>query len=404
MVTSSYPRFQGDIAGTFIRSLAEAIAALGHEVHVVAAWDPALVELTGSAHVHRFRYAPRDSWYLVGYAKSLRADVAMRKEVYPLLPLYAAAAAASLWHWHQRVHFDIIHAHWAVPGGAVGALVSLITGTPLVVSLHGSDVFMLEHNAIARRTAQWVFHRAQRVTGCSLDLLQRAGRCGLPHSKAVLQHYGVDTRGYAHNAAVGRELREQLGISATSPVVLGLGRLVYKKGLEYLLRAAPGIIARHPNAEIVIAGDGPLRRDLESLVDQLMVKSHVRFVGNISWTETHRYFNMSDVVVIPSVRDQEGNVDGLPNVLLEAMSCGRPIVATRVAGLPEVITDRVNGLLVEEKNPQQLAEAVSELLSSPQLASSCGKANSSKVEAQLTWNQVAQRMVGFYEQVTLAKG
>jgi glycosyltransferase involved in cell wall biosynthesis len=398
MVTSSYPRFQGDIAGTFVRSLAESIAAMGHEVHVVAPWDPALAEPEGLAQVHRFHYAPIDSLYVVGYARSLQADVALRNEVYPLLPFYVGAAATTLWRWHARRHFDIIHAHWVVPGGAVGALVSATTNTPLVVSLHGSDVFMVEQNAIAGLTARWVFGQAQRVMGCSLDLLHRAGRRGLPEEKSTLLHYGVDPSGFQPDAAAGQQLRQQLGIAADAPVVMGLGRLVYKKGWEYLLRATPAIVERFPKARIVIAGEGPLFQELRPLAAELQVSDHVLFVGNVPWTETSRYFNMSDVVVVPSVRDQEGNVDGLPNVLLEAMSCGRPIVATRVAGLPEVITDRVNGLLVEEKDPEQLAAAVVELLASPQLAASCGAANSTKIENEMTWGQVSLRTVKVYEQ------
>ncbi|MGB9879364.1 MAG: glycosyltransferase, partial [Anaerolineae bacterium] len=157
MMTSSYPRFEGDIAGTFVRSLAESISALGHEVHVLAPYDTAVKEPHGSVHVHRFRYFVGRRWYLVGYAKSLESDVSLRKIVYLLLPFYTIAAFRELCRLQHLVGLDVIHAHWAVPSGPIAALVARYAHTPLVISLHGSDVFMLERNILARWAAHWAF-------------------------------------------------------------------------------------------------------------------------------------------------------------------------------------------------------------------------------------------------------
>jgi len=400
MITSSYPRFQGDIAGTFVRSLAEEVAALGHEVHVLAAYDPTVREPESAVHVHRFRYAPLGRWHLIGYGQSLEGDVVLRKQVYPLLPLYGAAATWGLWRWFRRVHFDVLHAHWVVPGGGVGALVSRLTGVPLVISLHGSDVFMLEKNAVAGSIARRAFSRARMVTGCSSDLLERAQRHGLSPARSRLIPYGVDAGRFRPDKAAGQAQRAELGIAADAPVVLALGRLVYKKGFEYLVRAMPGLIARFPTPtlKVVIAGGGPLREDLLRLAADLGVESHLLLPGSVPWDATVRYFNMADVFVVPSVRDQKGNVDGLPNTTLEAMACGRALVASRVAGIPEVVVDGQNGLLVEEKNPPQLASAISRLLESPWMAAELGVANRSKVEKELTWRRIARDVVKVYEQ------
>lgn len=403
MITSSYPRFEGDIAGTFVRSLAESIAELGHEVHVLAPYDPALDEPLGAVLVHRFRYAVGDRWYLVGYAKSLESDVILKKAIYPLLPLYLTAACWGLWRWHRRVKFDVIHAHWVVPSGWVGAVVSSLTRTPLVLSLHGSDVFMLERNALADLAAHWVFAHAGQVTACSTDLLERAQCHGLPTDKSQLVHYGVDNRSFRHDPEAGRALRKQLGIALDAPIVLALGRLVYKKGFEYLVQAIPDIAAQFGTVKVVIAGDGPLREDLLRLANKLDVHKHLLLISNVRWKDTVHYFNMCDVFVVPSVHDHRGNVDGLPNVMLEAMACGKPLIATRVAGIPEIVIDKQNGLLVEEKNPRQLAEAIVQLLASPALAARYGAVNRLKAETELAWNNVASRMVEVYEQA-IAEG
>ena len=396
MITSSYPRYVGDIAGTFVRSLAEGIAELGHEVHVLAAYDPLLQEPPSPVHVHRFRYAPRNSWYQVGYARSLESDVALRKEIYPLLPLYAVAAGGGLYRWHQRVRFDVLHAHWAVPGGAIAAPVAAVTGVPLVVSLHGSDVYLVEKNAPAGWAARGVFRQARRVTGCSADLLERAQRYGLSPARSHLVPYGVDHQLFRRDEAAGYALRDELGIAPGALVIVALGRLVYKKGFEYLVRAMPDIVQRFPQTRVVIGGGGPLRDELQHLAAELGVAQNLIMADTVRWDDTARYFNMADVFVLPSVHDQSGNVDGLPNVLLEAMSCGRPVVASRTAGIPQVVTDGENGLLVEERDHQGLAAAVLQLLSSPDLTRSCGEANRRKAVDELSWRQVAGRMVEIY--------
>jgi len=412
MLTSSYPRFQGDIAGTFVHSLGECLVKLGHEVHVLAPYDPACTadavpgssgEPHSTVQVHRFRYAVGDRWHLVGYAKSLSADVTLKKAVYAVLPFYVLSAIAALQRWNRRVGFDVVHAHWVVPSGAAATLASALVRKPLVVSLHGSDVFVLESNPVAGLAARWTFARADQVTACSSDLLQRAQSRGLPAAKSQLVPYGVDPGRFYGDEPAARALRPQLGIAADAPVVLALGRLVHKKGFEYLVRAIPAIAARFDNVRVVIAGGGPLREDLQRLGEELGVSGRLMLVDSVSWDNTVRYFNLGDVVVVPSIRDHKGNVDGLPNVVLEAMACGRPLVATRIAGLPEVVIDGQSGLLIAEKNPQQLAAAVITLLSSPEMARRCGADNRARAESELSWERIAMRMVEVYGQAIASR-
>ncbi len=391
MITSSYPRFEGDIAGTFVRSLAENISALGHEVHVLAPYDAAAKELDGCVQVHRFRYSAGKRWYLIGYAKSLESDVSLRKTVYLLLPFYTIAAFWELYRLQRQIPVDVIHAHWVVPSGAIAALAAKCTHTPLVISLHGSDVFILERNIVANWAA------------CSSDLLERAQKHGLSPRKAQLIPYGVAHDRFRTDPDSRFALRTQLGIATDAPVVLALGRLVYKKGFEYLVRAIPDIAKQFSNLRVVIAGDGPLYDDLLRLAQELGVQNHLLLIRGVPWTDAPRYLNMCDVFVVPSVHDHKGNVDGLPNVLLEAMSCGKPVVATRVAGIPEVIEDQHNGLLVEEKDSHQLALAITKLLASPNLAQQYGMACRAKIEERLTWGMIAKRMVEVYEQAIAAQ-
>jgi len=177
---------------------------------------------------------------------------------------------------------------------------------------------------------------------------------------------------------------------------LGVGRLVYKKGFEYLIRAIPLVVSEFENVLFVIGGEGPLRSQLRQISRELGVQNHLLLPGAIPWDEMPSYLSMCDVFVAPCVRDHQGNVDGLPNVVLEAMACSKPIVATAVGGLPEVIRSGDNGLLVEEKKPFQLAEALKRLLGSPEERSRYGLSSRSKVERALNWDQMGEAMVRIY--------
>ena len=359
VLTSSYPRFRGDNPATFVQSLSEAVARRGHEVHVLAPYDP-LVEPDPDApvHMHRFRYVWSDDLCLVGHARSLEADVRLKRSVYPLTLLYLAAALKEMLLLHRRHRFDVIHANWVLPNGPVAAAAHRMTGVPLLIHLHGSDVFISERNRFFGSVARWAFRSADRVIACGEDLLRRAIGLGLYPSIGRVLPYGVDVDAYAPLSGGEPDLRRDLGIEPTELVVLALGRLVYKKGFDSLIRAIPEVVNRCPRARFVIAGGGDLHGTLSELARRLGVANYLVMPGSVPWHRTPRYFSMADVLVVPSVVDDAGNVDGLPNVLLEGMAAGLPVIASRVAGIPAVVEDRVNGLLTPPGDVTALVAAL----------------------------------------------
>jgi hypothetical protein len=151
-------------------------------------------------------------------------------------------------------------------------------------------------------------------------------------------------------------VRRRLGApDASTTLVLAFGRLVEKKGFRYLVEAA----ARLPGAHLAIAGEGSLRRELEALARDLHVS--VTFTGALERTAMAEAVLAADIIAVPSVVDRAGNVDGLPNTLLEALGAGRAVVASRVAGIPDVVEDGVTGLLVPPQDPGALADALRRL-------------------------------------------
>jgi glycosyltransferase involved in cell wall biosynthesis len=168
-------------------------------------------------------------------------------------------------------------------------------------------------------------------------------------------------------------------VAAGSLFVLGLGRLVEKKGFADLVDAA----ARTPGVQVVIAGAGDLRESLEARARA--AGAPVTFAGALDREAAADALAAADVVAVPSVHDRAGNVDGLPNVLLEALAAGRAVVASRVAGIPDVIRDGENGLLVPERDPAALALALARLREEPETRARLGECARRDAETTLTW-------------------
>lgn len=401
MVTSSYPRYPGDFAGSTLRSMSCAIAALGHHVDVVAPYD-----LLGDGpddervEVHRFRYAPTDGLCIAGHGRSLYADVRLRPLVPLLMPAYALACLYTILRLHRHKHYDVLHGHWGIPSGTIAAAASYLTGVPLIVTLHGGgDVCLMENSRLLGAAGRFGFRRAAEVTVLSQDMLAAARRLGLRGGEIVAQ--GVNTRLFC--AGCGDRLRGSLGIPAGAPVIGSLGRLTAMKGFGHLVRALPAILERSPDAYCVIGGDGDLREELASEAAALGLSERVLLPGHVAWQDTPDLYALCDVVVVPSVMAENGNKDGLPSVLLEAMASATPVVASRIAGIPDVVVDGENGYLVPPGDERALADRICALLGDPNLAVTLGRRAQETMREQYDWQRPANRFSELYAQAAQAR-
>ena len=394
MVATSYPRFPGDGVGSFMEPIAKGVAARGHEVHLVAPWHPAITRGKSEDGVffHFYRYALVPAMNVFGYAEGLKADTDLKMAAWAAAP----AALAAGWFKARRVAekrgATIMHAHWVIPGGVMAALAA--GALPLVVSLHGSDVYVAERHAVVGRMARAVFSRAGWVTACSDDLRTRAIALGATAARTEMLPYGVDVNRFTPDPDARTRVRAELGIG-DAPFVFSAGRLVSKKGFEFLIDAARLLAPEHSGLRVVIAGDGDLRTDLEA-----RARAHgapVLLPGAIAQDDIGRYAAAADVVAVPSVHDEAGNVDGLPNFALEAMATATPLVVTRVGGLADLVDDSVNGLTVQERDASALAAAIGGLLSDPVRRRRFGEAGREKVSNAFGWARVAERFEHAYD-------
>jgi glycosyltransferase involved in cell wall biosynthesis len=355
---------------------------------------PDTAEIEG-VQIRRFHYFwPRSLERLADGA--ILENVRRRRWLLLLAPFLLLFEFAASFRWARTARPAAIHAHWFIPQGLVAVLVGGLLKIPVVVTSHGGDIYGLRGrfwDILRKRIAS----RSAAVTVVSNDMVAKArdltSRTG--ESPKVMP-MGVDTVSFQPGTS-GEPLREMLSIAG--PFILFVGRLAEKKGVKYLLEAMPEVLRRFPDCTLVIAGDGPLRGQLEGLAASLDIGDSVKFVGGIPHEELPAYYASASVFVGPSVVAQGGDTESFGVVFAEAMAAGRPIVATSVGGVADIVVQGRTGLLVKPESPRAVAEAVIELLASPAEADRMGALARRWVRRKFDWRNVATGYAALLDEV-----
>lgn len=341
--------------------------------------------------VRTFRYAPERAEVL-GYSRSLDADETVRGAAGAVAPLYLLGARRALRRELGKGSYDLLHAHWVVPNGLAAAPLS--RRLPVGVGLHGSDVFMAEKTGLRTWTAR-ALARTRFLTGCSPELVDRVCALGFPHERATVIPYGVDTDLFSPDASRRSLWRRRLGIPEEAVLALSVGRMVTKKGYHLLLPALAVLLERHPDLHVVLAGAGDRLEELRAAAAAW--PRRVQLPGIVLRDTLPDLYRAADLFVLPAVHDAKGNVDGLPNVVLEAMASGLPILATAVSGIPLAVEDGVHGRLVPEGDAGALSTVLQEMVAEPDRRREMGRAARRRAVDELTWDAVAGRYRQAYE-------
>jgi len=346
-------------------------------------------------HFHPFKYAPHPALNVFGYAAALQADVHLRGAAYAAAAPALAASYLAVRRVAAQAGATLLHGHWIVPSGAVVAAAG--RGLPVVVSLHGSDVYVAERHAFARAAARAALRRLDGLTACSDDLRDRAIALGADAERARTIPYGVDAQRFRPDAALRAEGRAAMRAGPDDLVLFTAGRFVRKKGFEYLIDAAARLAPRWPALRLVIGGGGDLDAELRARVLERGIADRVRFPGVLAQDAVASHLAGADIVVVPSVRDEAGNVDGLPNTVMEGLASATPVVATRVGGIPSVVEHGRTGWLVAERDAGALEAALDHLLAHPLARAGIGSAARADVLRRRTWAAVAEAFEQVYD-------
>ena len=402
ILTHGYPRFPDDITAPFIESIAETLQQ--HEGVDVTVLTPDTPQFARSAtdstvNLQTYRYFFPRHLQRLGYSNTLVNDCALKKYVYLLAPFLFISGILHLF-WLSRKHkFDVIHAHWLLPNGFISAVVNRLLKIPFVITLHGSDIFVSKQNFIFKNMAKWTLKHAAMVTSVTPSFLPELAALGVLQEKRCLIPNGVTPEVFPfppHNQLA--TLREKLSIPEDHLVLFALGRIVLKKGFEYLIAALPQIREKVTQVTLVLGGDGSDLARLKKLAQEKEVSDIIRFPGTINRADVPTYFHLCDLFVLPAVFDPKGNVDGCPIVILEAMACGKPVVSSDISGIPIVVKDGETGILVDEKNVDALATAIISLLENPAKREQLGRAGQQRIQQELTWTKTIEQFISIYQQ------
>ncbi len=300
----------------------------------------------------------------------------------------------------KKYKIDVINTHWAIPQGFIGSLTSSITKVPNVTTIHSSEITILTRIPFKKSIASTIINHSSRIVSVSrhrysefVSLIDDSAN--LKNSnKVIFIPMGVEVP----KISCGFNSIIDQNILINKKIILFVGRLVEVKGLDYLLKSIKLVIEQEGDHKVVllVAGDGPLKSKYKNMVNDLKIIDHVIFLGEVKHSDLWNYYSIADVVVVPSIVDSSGYQEGLPVVVIEALSSGRPVIGTRTNGIMELIIDGVNGLLVESENSQDLKDKIIKVLSDKDVAHTLSKNAASSVR-QYNWKKISDEYYTIFQ-------
>jgi glycosyltransferase involved in cell wall biosynthesis len=288
---------------------------------------------------------------------------------------------------HREQPIDLIDAHYVYPDGEAAMLHARRLGVPFVVSARGTDINLYPEIPAVRPRIVEVLKRADRVVAVSAALAEKMVALGANPDRVVTIPNGVDTTLFA--PIDKREARQLTHLPQQVPIIVTIANLVPLKGIDLLIEAIASVTGADGSpAHLVVVGQGEEKERLVAEASRLGLSDRIHFIGPVNHKQLRPWFCAGDLLALASSRE------GWPNVLMEAIACGRGVVATRVGGTPEILTSEDLGILVDERSAPALAEALNR-----GLRHRFDLENMQRFTAASSWDRVADRVIGVFESV-----
>lgn len=383
VLTSTFPRWAGDHEPPFVFELSRRLADT-FDVHVLAphAVGARREEILADLHVHRFRYAP-GSLQQLAYDGGILARLRQRRWRLLLVPCLLAGQWWALRRLLRRQRFDAIHAHWLVPQALVAILAGVPRNCALLCTSHGGDLFGLRGRLLGR-LKRGILARCTGVTVVSAAMRDEVQRLR-PGQAVDIIPMGTDLVGcFTPLPTVAR---------APNAIVFA-GRLVEKKGVGYLIDAIARLRQQGRPVTLRIAGSGPELAALRAQAQRLGIESAVDFLGAVDHPRLADLYRQASVAVVPSVVAASGDQEGFGLVIVEAMGCECPVVASRLPAIDDIAIDGETALLVPPADPAALADAIAAVLDDPSTARRRAMAARARVQERFDWDSITGRYAG----------
>lgn len=284
--------------------------------------------------------------------------------------------------------FDAIDAHYYYPDGVAAALLARHFKKPFTITARGTDLNLIPQFALPRRMMQWAASKAAASIGVCSALVDVLRGWNTPPERLHVMRNGVDLVRF--RPVPQESVRSELGLTG-SPVLISVGYLIERKGHHIAIEGLAKLLPSHPQARLIVIGDGEERTKLQHLCQSLGVQHHVTFTGALPNVDLYKWYSAADIMILASSRE------GWANVLLESMACGTPVVAARIWGTPEVVANDVAGRLVDDRDGTAFSKAIAGLL-----ADYPDRAQVRAYAEQFSWQSTTDAQLGLFRQI--AKG
>lgn len=390
VVTSTYAREDSDPQVPWMREQVKRLRKRGVEVEVFAPTFRGLGshEIDG-VRVNRFRYGFK-SWEQLTHdegAPNKKKTLAFKAMV--VCYLFFGTLSIFWWCWKKKI--QVLHVHWPFPHGVWSLLPQKLLGVKVMTMSHGAELALARNSKPVRVVLGWLLKRADVSCANSSHTANEVRR--VSGRESVITPYG---------ATVAPRQRRVASRETGVPTLLFCGRLIQRKGIHYLLRALPLVLAVQ-KVKVVITGEGDQKEQWMQLRDELELQDVVEFAGFVSNERLAELYRTSDMYVHPAIFDDKGDTEGLGVVLIEALAHRMPVVACGVGGIVDVIRDGETGILVPEKSELALAGAILKLLDNEELGTRLGEGGFAHVQEFFDWERITTLVESLYLRLVAGK-
>jgi teichuronic acid biosynthesis glycosyltransferase TuaC len=385
VISHMFPNPSDPTSGIFVLEQLRALRKLGVEATVLVPtpWVPSLLRFLRRAQKYRgIPYRDNVDGFTVEYPRVLFLPASHLFLLYGFFHYLRFRPILRDYLKHGK--YELIHAHTTMPDGLAAVLLGREFAMPVICTVYGSDINLYPlWSRFTQWATSWVLRKSTGVIAVSADLRNSVIRLAGDRDVAIA-HNGADSDQFAPSSK--REARAKLGIATQIKVVLFVGYLCAAKSIVDLLRAFAAL--SRPDTLLYLVGDGDLKVSLMELANSLSLQETCIFVGHRPHSDIPTWLAAADCLVLCSTSE------GLPTILAEAMTCGVPVVATAVGGVPEIVKHGVTGYLVRANDPAGLAKAIDTVLDSD--CTEIVKQAEALARTKLTWDGNARTTLGIY--------
>ncbi len=381
---STYPRSHDDPGVPWQRETVNRCAKAGHEITVLApSWKGLKDHEIDGVPVLRWRYAPKPLETLT------HDEGAPNKQGSPLFKVFALTyiifGVLAVFRWTLKHKFDVIHCHWPFPHGFMTLLPQKLLGTRIVMTCHGAELALGRKSGVIRRTLAWLLGTGDALCANSSHTANEVKK--LANKEVYILPYGATV-----TAANAGETTPKV---VDPPLLLNCGRLIQRKGLHFLLEALPKVLEKQ-RVQVVITGEGDCKEEWMALTTELGLDEVVEWAGFVSSERLADLYNTCTCYVHPAIFDDRGDTEGLGVVLIEALRHRKPVVASGVGGIVDIIKDEKTGLLVPEKDADALADAILRVLDNKGLATRLANQGFDFCQEVFDWDRIVKETTKVY--------